>query len=110
MCGRACVSLALSICKGCIDWPKDISSNVLADEEWEGGGEVGGGDGFHLASELLGRTSICQRFPGTGRGQEWVGAGIIKIATASSSQHTLAQLEHVVVYTVGGRELMHLRV
>lgn len=48
-----------------------------------------------------------------GRGQECVGAGIVKIATAASgSQHALAEHEHVVVvvvYTVGGKELMHLR-
>lgn len=113
MCVLLCVCIfALSICKCCIDWPKDIPSNVLGDGE--------GGDSFHLASKLLKEhlsINISRHGEGSGAGR-WFDhththrhteAGIIKIATASSSQHTLAKLELVVVYTVGGKELIHLR-
>lgn len=123
VCVLSCMCIfALSICKRCIDWPKDISSNVLGDEEQEG--RAGGGrDSFHLASELLREhlsINISRHGEGSGahththiplhtRTRREDRAGIIKIATASSSQHTLAELEHVVVYTVGGNELIHLR-
>lgn len=42
---------AISICKRCIDLPKDIPSNVLGYERGRKDGD--GGGGFHLASKLL---------------------------------------------------------
>lgn len=91
--------------------------------------------GLSLSLQALKKTSIYQDFQapwrgGRREGGRWSEAGrwfnlahththkgqahtegraaIIKIATASSGQHTSAKLQLVFVYTVGGKELVHL--
>lgn len=83
VCAVCCMCIfALSICKRCIDLSKDIPSNVLGYDVWDGWVGGGGGGQLSLSLRALKKTSIYQHF------QAWGGVRSGQVVRSHTGSHT----------------------